>query len=67
MAFERELKSGVPNYCLLIWYFVFTGGECSLTPVICSDVAGTDKLAEMYGMLQTLFGIGVTCGIPFSG
>ena len=35
--------------------------------MICSDVGGRDKLAEMYGMLQTLCGIGVTCGTPFSG
>ena len=44
-----------------------SGGECSLTPVLCADVAGEDRLAESYGMLQTLCGIGATCGTPLSG
>ena len=48
-------------------YGITMGGECSLTPVICSDVAGKRNLAETYGMLQTLCGIGGVCGAPLSG
>ena len=48
-------------------YGITMGGECSLTPVICSDVAGKSNLAETYGMLQTLCGIGGVCGAPLSG
>ena len=58
-------------YGLLMMYaciFGFLmGGEVSLTPVICSDVAGKDKLPETYGMLRTLCGIGALCGTPLSG
>ena len=48
-------------------YGITMGGECSLTPVICNDVAGKSKLPETYGMLQTLCGIGGVCGAPLSG
>ena len=51
----------------IIGMFMFAGAEPTLTPVICSDVAGKDKLAETYGMLNTLCGVGATCGTPLSG
>ena len=35
--------------------------------MLCADVAGKDKLAESYGMLQTLCGLGAMCGTPLSG
>ena len=50
--------------CIFGWLM---GGEVALTPVICSDVAGKDKLPETYGMLRTLCGIGALCGTPLSG
>ena len=50
--------------CMFGWLM---GGEVALTPVICSDVAGKDKLPETYGMLRTLCGVGALCGTPLSG
>ena len=50
--------------CMFGWLM---GGEVALTPVICSDVAGKDKLPETYGMLRTVCGIGALCGTPLSG
>ena len=57
-------------WMLMIYACVFgwlMGGEVSLTPVICSDVAGKDKLPEVFGMLRTLCGIGALLGTPLSG
>ena len=50
--------------CVFGWLM---GGEVTLTPVICSDVAGKDKLPEVFGMLRTLCGIGALLGTPLSG
>ena len=50
--------------CVYGWLM---GGEVSLTPVICLDIAGKDKLSEVFGMSRTLCGIGALLGTPLSG
>ena len=50
--------------CVYGWLM---GGEVSLTPVICLDIAGKDKLPEVFGMSRTLCGIGALLGTPLSG
>lgn len=57
----------VPQSTTYLYSILILGGECSLTPVICSDIAGRSKLPETYGMLQTLCGVGAMCGTPLSG